>query len=220
MTSQAEQGERLWSLPRLSETDMPENLVCGPFGAPLAPMLCWLPVWKLFLRTASVKALQRNGFSPPHKITFKGAAAQWLLPRATRQMHLKSSSSESADHSGTNYGPTPESETHHFPKVGPRAEQTFRCSSATLLTSARFSDRPPRRPQPLNVGLEAMAQGTASGPFTPPSPTLSIPPTRAKYLLDLICISFSEMHLSLGLNKLSGRNRKGIDFRRYRIIAQ
>lgn len=80
MTSQAEQGVPWWLLPRLPETDMPEKLVCGPSEAPLAPMLCWLPVWKLFLRTVSVKALQRSGFSPPHKITFKGAAAHGSCP--------------------------------------------------------------------------------------------------------------------------------------------
>lgn len=30
-----------------------------------------------------------------------------------------------------------------------------------------------------------------------------------------MCISFSEMYLSLGLNKLSGKNGKRINFRRY-----
>lgn len=80
MTSQAEQGESWWPLPRLLETDMPEKPVCGPSEAPLAPMLCRLPVWKLFLRTALVKALHGNGFSAPRKMTFKGAAAHGFCP--------------------------------------------------------------------------------------------------------------------------------------------
>lgn len=43
--------------------------------------------------------------------------------------------------------------------------------------------------------------------------------TAPKYLLDRMCISFSEMYLSLGLNKLSGKNRKQINFRRYRTTS-
>lgn len=84
MTRQAERGEPWWPLPRLPETGMPEMPVCGPSEAPLASMLCWLPVWKPFLRTAPVKALHRNGFSAPRKKTFKGAAAHGLMASAQR----------------------------------------------------------------------------------------------------------------------------------------
>lgn len=121
VTGQAEQGEPWRPLPRLPETDLPEKALCGPSEASLALMLCRLPAWKLFPRTATVKVLQKK-MGSLLLVKLLSKVQPHMAPAQSHEANArKSSSSESADHLGTNYGPTPESKTHHFPKVGPRS---------------------------------------------------------------------------------------------------
>lgn len=120
VTGQAKQGEPWRPLPRLPETDLPEKPLCGPTEAPLAPTLCRLPAWKLFRRTATVKVLQKK-MGSLLLVKLLSKVQPHMAPAQSHEANArKSSSSESADHLGTNYEPAPESKTHHFPKVGPR----------------------------------------------------------------------------------------------------
>lgn len=120
VAGQAEQGEPWRPLPRLPETDLPEKSLCGPTEAPLAPTLCRFPAWKLFPQDC-------HSQGPPEKtgslllVKLLSKVQPHMAPAQSHEANArKSSSSESADHLGTNYEPAPESKTHHFPKVGPR----------------------------------------------------------------------------------------------------
>lgn len=118
----------------------------------------------------------------------------------------------------TDDGTGAEPKTRHVPEVFSKNiinVQNCNLTGAPLL--AKISDSRPRQPRTLNVGLEILAVrdgARARRVALPPSPAPSpFPPSLTcrpnKYLLDLMCISFSEMYLSLGLNKLSGRKWKG-----------
>lgn len=178
---------------------MPEKPVCGPSEAPLAPMLCRLPVWKLFLRTAPVKALHGNGFSAPRKMTFKGAAAHGFCPAPRGKCIGRVPVQNLLITWGPIMGPLPYPRPTAFLRL---VQEQHKHSNA----------QPGKKTSALKCGPGSLGPRGSIRALQ----ALSTPPARVKYLFDLICISFSEMHLSLGLNKLSGRNRKSVNFRRYR----
>jgi hypothetical protein len=129
---------------------------------------------------------------------------------------------ESGDRSGTNYWISPESKTYHFPKVCPRVAQHSEVQFDNCIYFSQFFRSVAKRTSEHKHGLRN--RGPTGQCLDPSNHPNSLPPSflhhamnKTKYLLDRICISFSEMHLSLGLNKLSGKNGKRINFTGYRV---
>lgn len=122
VTGQAKRGEPWQPLPRLPETDLPEKPFCGPSEAPLAPCFASFQLRSFSSGLPQSRSSRKKKGGSRFLVKLLSKVQPHMAPAQSHGANArKSSSSESADHLGTNYGPAPESKTYHFPKVDPRA---------------------------------------------------------------------------------------------------
>ena len=115
----------------------------------------------------------------------------------------------------TNYWGGSASKTHHFPKGFPRTALTFGATFDNHTSVSQLFKFTAKKTSDLTRGPGNWPRRTVWGSVMPPDPPCPARPhTTTRYLLERICISFSEMCLSLGLNRLSGKDGERVNFGR------